>query len=417
MKRESFPLPIRPQVSDRSSGYFFQLVELIGRHHEPTKTQLEALESSYQSTGEFLAECDEFEGLLGEIYPHGSRQLGTLTRPLDDSREGFDIDLIAGLDRAAMKRYGDDGGPARLHAHLYAALDRYAKQHGLGIKRWERCVTLEYANGMTADIAPVIDSPLLSVPYGQTHGRVPDRKLQTYNATNPRGYAGHFNDIAKIAPVFPIEETVVFAQDSVRKAEIAPLSDANQVFARLLCRLVQLIKLHRNVAFGKVTGGADLSPTSIFITTLIAAAYAVEAPKLHASPLSLLFDIVETMPLYFTSTSSFSSDEWYLPNPSAPGDNLASAMNTTDRQEAFYLWHQRLVTDLEQILQAIESRSGRDEIFRMVDVAFGKRAANAIQQGQLQQQNAARAAGIVTIITPAATPRIISSRSHSFFGR
>src|SRR4051812_5892644 len=110
MKRESFPVPVRPQVSDRSSGYFFQLVELIGRHHEPTKTQLEELESSYLSTGDFLAECGEFEGLMREIYPHGSRQLGTLTRPMDNSRDGYDIDLIAGFDSTAMRLYGGDGG-------------------------------------------------------------------------------------------------------------------------------------------------------------------------------------------------------------------------------------------------------------------------------------------------------------------
>jgi hypothetical protein len=38
--------------------------------------------------------------------------------------------------------------------------------------------------------------------------------------------------------------------DSVTRAEVTPLPDAQEVFDRLLCRLVQLLKLHRNVAFG-----------------------------------------------------------------------------------------------------------------------------------------------------------------------
>lgn len=95
MKRDIQPFSARRPLSERSSSYFFRLVEAIGQHHEPSKTQLESLESAYRSTGEFLKGCEEFAGSLTQIHPHGSRELGTMTRPRADSRDGFDIDLIA----------------------------------------------------------------------------------------------------------------------------------------------------------------------------------------------------------------------------------------------------------------------------------------------------------------------------------
>lgn len=95
--------PRRRSFGVRSSARFFYLVDAIGRLSEPTATQLASLDSSYRSTGEYLAECPEFKGLMHEVHAHGSRQIGTLVRPVDESREGFDIDLIARLNQSAMR--------------------------------------------------------------------------------------------------------------------------------------------------------------------------------------------------------------------------------------------------------------------------------------------------------------------------
>ena len=95
-----------------------------------TQTQLDALESSYKGTGEFLVAAPEFQGLLLEIHGHGSRQLGTLVRPLDETREGFDVDQIARFHQSAMARYGGPGGPGLLLGDLFTVVSRYAKLHG-----------------------------------------------------------------------------------------------------------------------------------------------------------------------------------------------------------------------------------------------------------------------------------------------
>lgn len=419
MIREPVTLPQRPRISMRSSARFFHLVDAIARANEPTATQLIALERSYNSTGEFLSACPEFQGDLIQIHAHGSRQLGTIVRPRDGSREGFDIDLIARLASGARRKYDGEHGPALLLDRLHRALSRYADAHGLRLHRWERCATLEYAEGMCADIAPVIDAPMLATPFGDTHGLIPDRELWLFDTTNPRGYAKHFDLAAAISPNFAAVLSFSEAMDSVTRAEVTPLPDAQEVFDRLLCRLVQLLKLHRNVAFGVAQGSQDLAPSSVFLTTLAAMAYTVEAPQPHESPLELLLDIVERMPLHFGRIPQpDGSEEWNLPNPSAPRDNLAASMNSPARQEAFFLWHHRLIADLKRILHAIENHEGMDVLLKALEGAFGSRCAGAIRQDQTQQRQTSRAAGRVTLISSAsAAPVSVAARPHTYFGR
>jgi hypothetical protein len=413
------PVAHRPQrrVSTRSSARFFHLVDAIAQAHEPTSTQLAALERSYNSTGDFLSECPEFRGQLIQIHSHGSRRLGTIVRPRDGSREGFDIDLIARLAPSARQKYEGDRGAALLLDHLHRALSRYADAHGLRLRRWERCATLEYAEGMCADIAPVIDAPLLSGPHRETHSLIPDRELRLFNSTNPRGYAKHFDLAASISPNFHLAEFTVEAMDSVKRAEVVPLPDAQEVLGRLLCRLVQLLKLHRNVAFGS-TKDQDLAPTSVFLTTLAAIAYTVEAPLPHASPLELLFDIVERMPLHFVRRRlPDGSEEWELPNPSAPTDNLAEGMNNPSRQVAFFAWHSRLLEDLKRILDAIENHMGMDMLLKAIQTAFGSRGFAAVQKMEMGHQESSRLAGQAIILaSPTALPVSVVARPHTFFG-
>ena len=73
----------------------------MAEHRTPTTTQLDALTASYESTAEFLSAREEFAETLIQIHPHGSRQPGALTKPIDDSRNGFDVDLIARFSEAA----------------------------------------------------------------------------------------------------------------------------------------------------------------------------------------------------------------------------------------------------------------------------------------------------------------------------
>lgn len=408
----------RTLFASRSAARFFYLVDAIGRLVEPTPTQLDALDSSYRGTGEYLANCPEFEGLLEEIHPHGSRQLGTLVRPADESREGFDIDLIARLNRLAIHKYAGSDGPARLLGDLSAAVGRYARAHGLGMKQWERCVTLEYAGGMTADIAPLIDDPSLIGPYGSTQGRIPDRALRRFEATNPRGYARAYDTCASISPNLTTYAQFTEALDAVKRADVEPLPDPDEVFNRLLSRLVQLLKLHRNRAFGSPEDGEDLSPPSVLVTTLASSAYARHAPLPHDSPLDLLLDVIDSMaePI-IREHHGDGMETWTLPNPSVPSENLAASMNTPQRQAAFRGWQRKVAADVASIVEAIDQQAGMDVLLARLEQAFGPRASRVVRDDQAQRRSTSRQLGQVALIPAMGAPVAAIARPHKFFGR
>ena len=404
-------------VTAEASARFTYLAEAIARAFEPTSTQLQDLERAYNATGEYLIECPELDGLVAQVHAQGSRQMGTIVRPMDAAREGFDIDLVVRLFKSAMTRYGGAGGAALLLNHLHAALKRYADGHGLGIERWERCVTLIYSGGMRADFAPVIDDPSYTLPEGEHHGRIPDRDLKSFLSTNPKGYCSGFDTAARVAPVFRLSEAVTakFAQD--RKADIEPLPEAAEVFARLLSRFVQLGKVHRNMSFADVKSGSDFAPTSVFLTSLFAKSYVALAPQPHDGPLDLFFNIVERLPMLFQREPlAHGGERWVLLNPYAHSDNLAASMNTRERQQGFVQWHKKLVTDLERLLTAIERSQGLDAVSQAVEKAFGPRATQAVLERNTRRREGNRVLNRAGFVVASSMPVVTSARAHTYFG-
>lgn len=415
LREEIFDSP-RGGLAPQASTRFTYLAEVVAMAYEPTQTQLEDLERAYNATGEYLVTCPEFDGLLTQVHAQGSRQMGTIVRPMDAGREGFDIDLVAKLSSNAMAQYSGSQGASLLLNRLKTALARYAKSHGLTIEPWDRCVTLVYAGGMRADFVPIIEDPRHSLSRGEHHGLIPDRKLQSYMSTNPKGYCLGFDQVAKIQANF----TSQFALDAVfteaLKAELAPLPDAAEVLGRLMCRFVQLAKVHRNFSFA----GANESvvPTSVFLTSLIALAYKRLAPHPHDGPLELFVDIITALPSLFQRRDLGNGRQhWMLRNPFALNDNLADSMNTPERQEAFAQWHGKLKSDLNRLVQAIDDMSNSDGVLEVVKKSFGSRASQAMLEHNAKSREARRASGRANYFVGAATVSVSSvSRSHTFFG-
>lgn len=415
MHRDPLPQPKSRQLALVSSAKFFGLADAIAKYLEPTPTQLAALERSYQAVGQYVIDSEEFSGLAIRAHAQGSRVIGTIIRPLWS--DVFDIDLVIRLHSSAFQRYGGSNGPVRLINDLYVVLKRYADAHGLEIKKWDRCVTLMYADEMCVDVAPVVDEPSLVALFGDTHARIPDRDLKQYEPSNPEGLASSFNKTAKISPVFTVTEAIrSFAEDAA-KGELQPLPDANEVMSRILSRLIQLMKLHRDKTFGAPTLGQDFAPKSVFITTLAAAAYEARARIAHESPLDLMLDVVDTMTLFFERQQLRDGREyWSLPNLTAPGDNLASGMNSPANQEAFLQWHARLASDLTRLLQCIERRAGADELISLVREIFGDRAARAVIELDAPRPLDKSGQRLV-VLGSAGTTVSVPARAHTFFGK
>ena len=416
MHRDSLPQPKSRQLAIASSVKFFGLADAIAKHHEPTPTQLAALERSYQAVGQYVIDSEEFSGLAIRAHAQGSRAIGTIIRPLWS--DAFDIDLVIRLHRSAFQKYGGPNGPVRLINDLYTVLKRYADAHGLEIEKWNRCVTLKYADEMCVDVAPIIDEPSIIALFGDTHAKVPDRDLKQYEPSNPEGLASSFNKTAKISPVFTITKAIESFAEASMRGELQPLPDANEVMGRLLSRLIQLMKIHRDKTFGAPTLVQDFAPKSIFITTLAAAAYEVRAQIAHESPLDLLLDIVDTMTLFFERQQLGGGREyWNLRNLTAPGDNLASGMNSSANQQAFFQWHARLVSDLTQLLQCIERRAGTDELIKLVKEIFGDRAARAVIELDAPRALDKPGQRLVKLGTVAVATISVPARAHTFFGK
>lgn len=415
MHSDPLPQPKSRQLAMASSVKFFGLADAIAKHYEPTSTQLADLERSYQAVGQYVIDSDEFSSLAIRAHAQGSRAIGTIIRPL--WADAFDIDLVIRLHRSAFQKYGSPNGPVRLINDLYAVLKRYADAHSLEVEKWDRCVTLKYADEMCVDVAPIIDEPSIIALFGDTHAKIPDRDLKQYEPSNPEGLASSFNKTAKISPIFTISKAIhSFAEDS-KRGELQPLPDANEVMGRLLSRLIQLMKIHRDKTFGAPQLGHDFAPKSIFITTLAAAAYEVRAQIAHESPLDLMLDVVDTMTLFFERRQLGGGREyWILPNLTAPGDNLASGMNSAANQQVFFQWHARLVSDLTRLQQCIERRAGTDDLIKLVKETFGDRAARAVIELDAPRPLDKSSQRLVTLGTAAATITV-PARAHTFFGK
>ncbi|MDI1268338.1 MAG: nucleotidyltransferase [Polaromonas sp.] len=419
MHRESLSLPTRRRYSNQAGSKFREIVEAIARLHEPTPTQLENLERSYGSTGQHLMECPELRDHIVLVHGQGSRMIGTLIRPSRLRAEGYDVDGVVRLRAEAFAVYSGIGGPGQLIDDVFRPLERYALRHSLDIFRWDRCVTLTYADGMKVDITPVIADPLSSLPFGETHARVPDRDLRRFSVTNPMGLVNSFNETAKVHAVFTDQIVLDSIQEARAKAEVEQLPNAADVQNRLLSQLVQLVKVHRNVSFPVPEGDEkNFAPKSVFITALVSTAYAVRAPVPHASQLDLMLDVVQHMPTYLRREPLPGGGEyWTLANPTAPGNNLAGDMNTPAHQSAFLQWHARLVSHLEQILDCIEDRQGLDKLLPLLEDAFGSSAATAVRELEQPRSIPGAAARTILVGTAIASTVSLPARAHNFYGK
>lgn len=136
------------------------------------------------------------------------------------------------------------------------------------------------------------------------------------------------------------------------------------------------------------------------------------------SPLDLLLDVIDTMADHIIREQRADGTEvWTVPNPAVPSENLASGMNTPQRQAAFRGWQRKVAGDVEAIIDAIEEHAGMDVLLARLEHAFGPRASRAVRDEQANGRTSGRQAGHVTLITAAGSPVGAVARPHNFFGR
>jgi len=399
-------------LSTRNVNIAIGILAAITNAHSLTATERERLEQAYGAIGKFLAEHPDFENITIEVHPQGSMSIGTTVRP--EGKIEIDIDIVILL----IQGYHNKVTCKKLLSKLYTALNEYAERHDLGIELKRRCVQLEYAGSMHADATPVVHHPLANRPYGLTHALVPDRELLHYQRTNPKGFGGWFGDASDQMPNFVLHRDTV---SLTMKADVVPLPSA-EIFDRLLARIVQFFKIHRNIFFAN----RDFCPASAFITTLVVKAYLAAVGRTFHSPLDLILDIWQNMPRIIERTPLADGREtWAVYNPTAEGDNLADRLNTPERQAAVQAWHAKFGEDFLQLIENADSVDGTDALSTQIRKSYGDKSARGISTAVSEFTKRERHGQRIHIpgkalsgAGTAAAPSIgIASKPHRFFGR
>jgi hypothetical protein len=230
------------ETLDQLLNYSCEELQLSTTNHEKAV-------QSYHAVGNWLDAPDSPLHMFSPvIYSQGSFRIGTTNHPIGDAEHDLDFVCEMKIDPARVPAVNVlDLVEARLRAHgTYAPL----------VERKNRCLRLNYEE-FHMDILPAAPEP-------GRHGTevvVPDRKLEDWKPSNPRGYAEWFEHRA----IPRLDERLVTA----RVEPMPPMQPAEGKAP--LQRAVQLIKRARDRFFA---ADSDAAPRSIVLTTLAARAYA-----------------------------------------------------------------------------------------------------------------------------------------------
>jgi hypothetical protein len=230
-------------------------------------------------------------------------------------------------------------------------------------KEGKRCWTLLYAEqegaGFHLDVLPSSGNSTVSCyPISITHKNDCDYE---WKSSNPRGYAGWFEEINQHAFSMVVNEQKRMISnsffDTYAKVEDVP----DQLIRTPLQRVVQIMKRHRDMRFN---GNSKFAPISMIMTTLAAHLYNNESDVL-----STLTNIVSQLDEHavlmnhrlMVNDSLFKrglikrspEGSWYIANPTNPQENFADRWHEDGdaRAKAFFQWIAWLKQDFLTLTQ------------------------------------------------------------------
>jgi hypothetical protein len=344
-----------PALPRSSSSHLDVLLDEVCRALQLTNTQFKNAEEKYTAVGNWLSAPESaLFYYRPRIYPQGSIALQTTCRPW--SRMEYDVDLVLEVDwlGAPMDLYRIVGG--RLSQHGYYKTILTGKK---------RCWCLNYEGAFHLDILPARPAPL---PGYSTAIVVPDRKLQQWAASNPKGFAGWYHDRA---------DTKGFMEK--RAAEPLPENDPAEARPPLT-RAVQLFKRHRDIRFK----GSDRAPRSVVLTTLAGTWYGGEQTVYLA-----LLNTVANIRAWIAATRGIPQ----VLNPTNPLENFAESWkNDPQSYEEFKAYIHELYDVLVRLPTAdlntglkglLERLFGGDTTQKALD-GWGRRMGRARTRSELR---------------------------------
>ncbi len=341
-------------------------------------------ERAYKAVGSWLADpASELNRYDPYIYPQGSFKIGTTIHPI--SRNEYDLDFVFEL-RKFPNPSPDDA------VKILNAVERRLRDHATYktmIEPKKRCVRLVYADEFHMDILPAIPD---RSQIGGTHVHVPDRDLENWKPSNPKGYAQWFDGRGALYK----------SSLSQKKIDVLPeQEDADEKTP--LQRVVQLMKRARD-RYYSTHRDPDSAPRSIVLTTLAGHAYSGTASTAQA-----LQEILHHIKV----------------NPTMEVRNPANTKEVLSEQwqkdhQAFYEFHKWIDWFSEKWNAALNSHSAT-ELAKNLSELFGEEPVRGAYKKQVARLEGLRNAGSLGItrsgaLTSAASASVIVPK-NTFYGR
>lgn len=318
-------------------------LQTIAKKLDVDQTRFDKAVKSYEAVGEWLeASNSSLLPYAPQIYSQGSFLLGTVVKPIEGD---YDLDFVCLLKK----------GEGLLSKNVFQMVGDRLKENStyarLLTNPKNRCWRLDYAGDFHMDIIPAVPDE----NQGDTAIKVPDRELDDWTKSNPKGYWEWFK--GKMQAQFDLVLKSIALQENKEIEEI----EEHRVKTELQ-RAVQLMKRHRDIYFQGER--AKDKPISIIITTL--AGHVYDAQGYQEDLFRTLKLLAKFMPQIINAT------EPRIPNPTNPEEDFADKWkDNTDREDAFYEWVAKFKADLIDL----EANSSLSDTQEKLQEMFGENVA------------------------------------------
>ena len=361
------------------------LLDKMAEEVQLDNTRYEKMIQSYKAVREWL-ESDEqfFKPFSYEVYPHGSVRIFTTVKPI--GRDEFDLDIVLHFRNHTLQHSPD---------RIYHELERRLKEHKVYRKLLEpknRVLRLNYAGDFHMDIMPGIQRYVSD----ENQIKVPDRKLEAWVISNPRGYADWF--LAKANEV-----QISLLEKALRAEEIQADDFSNK---KPLQRAVQLIKRYRDIYF---ENDDTYKTRSIILTTLAGQFYQGEES---------IFDTVDNIISRIT-----------LALPTITRIKVVNPVNSEeeftdkwDSEPEYYYAFKAFMLDLHDHWQELKVGAGVVEEGRVFKGLFGDaifekaQLRQSLEIGNLRKNNMLQIDRDTGILTTGAAVKSSPIKKNTFFG-
>lgn len=277
----------------------------IAQKLDLNETRYKNVIKKYEAVTTWLSAADsDLVVYSPDIYPQGSLALGTAVKPL--SGDEYDFDFVCELKDFT-------GKPAEIKKLVGDRLKESAIYRPPLLEEKNRCWRLNYSGDFHMDILPA--RPTKPISWGSNAGddaiEAPDKELQAWSVSNPRGYATWFKG------------RMARAVSYLEKMSVEPVPENSR--KTTLQQAIQLLKRNRDIEFEK---DGDNKPISIIITTLAGHSYDNQLDLFET-----LSHLAKQMPFFIQEKDG----GFWVANPVNQEENFAEKWNV-GRYKKFSKW-------------------------------------------------------------------------------